>query len=104
LAYYWIIFLIWEYIAFQVTIHNKTLRALLGIALLSALAFHSLSPAHVAKNSTSSFSIPSVQKHIEVMATEPHFMGSEAKTKVRDYIVAEFDKMGLKATVENHYL
>lgn len=38
------------------------------------------------------------------MATEPHFMGSEAKTKVRDYIVAEFDKMGLKATVENHYL
>lgn len=84
--------------------HNQQLAALLGVVFLSLAAFHFLSPIPVAPEGMTRFSAQSVQKHIEAMAAEPHFMGSEANAKVRDYIVEEFSKIGLKATVEGHYL
>lgn len=83
---------------------NKQLPALFGVALLSFLSFHFLSPLPVAKEGTTRFSALRVRKHIQAMAAEPHFMGSEANAKVRDYVVEEFSKMGLRATVESHYL
>lgn len=82
----------------------KQLLPLLGIAILCYLAFSSQRPIDVVPADSTGFSALNAQKHIQLMAAEPHFMGSRANAKVRDYILAEFDKMGIEAKVEAQYI
>lgn len=82
----------------------RPLLPLLGIAVLCYLAFSSQKPIGVEPADVSGFSALNAQKHIELMAAEPHFMGSPANAKVRDYILAEFERMGIEAKVEAQYI
>lgn len=82
----------------------RPLLPLLGIAILCYLAFSSQKPIDVEPADVSGFSALNTQKHIELMAAEPHFMGSSANAKVRDYILTAFSEMGIEAKVEAQYI
>ncbi|PRX52117.1 M28 family peptidase [Salegentibacter salegens] len=49
------------------------------------------------------FSTQRAFKHVEAIAQKPHYVGTEAHSRVRNYIVGELQKMGLQAQTHEDY-
>lgn len=85
----------------------KTTQSLLSLALiafLTYLAFFTQRPISVQTATDGGYSAENVRRHIEVMAAEPHFIGSQENEKVRDYILAQFKQLGIEAVVEAQFV
>ncbi|MFC4633551.1 M28 family peptidase [Dokdonia ponticola] len=77
---------------------------ILIIALVS-VAFNSLLPKEISDLNTppTEFSTERALQHLEVIAKEPHFVGTKAHTEVRDYIAQELAKLGLEPQVQEGF-
>lgn len=82
-----------------------------GLVLASiAFAFYSLVPPPAVSADTSelTFSADRAMRHVEVIGTQPHPMGTAAIGEVRDYLISEIEKLGLlpefqSITAPNYY-
>ncbi|WP_299217045.1 M28 family peptidase [uncultured Dokdonia sp.] len=74
------------------------------IALVS-VAFNSLMPKDISGLETpaTEFSTARALQHLEVIAKEPHFVGTKAHADVREYIVQELKKLGLETQVQEGF-
>jgi hypothetical protein len=77
---------------------------ILVIALIS-VAFNSLLPKEISGLDTpaNEFSTARALQHLEVIAKEPHFVGTKAHEDVRDYIVQELKTLGLNPQVQEGF-
>lgn len=75
------------------------------IVLAIYWSFRSLLPAYRSDVSLekTSFSTDRALEHVKQIAQKPHGVGFEAHQKVREYIVSELKKMGLKTTLQEGY-
>lgn len=69
------------------------------IILIGCIAIYLESPIAVKTPADGTFSALNAKKHIDVMASEVHFMGTENNRKVRDYILQEFERMNIPTEV-----
>ncbi|MCP4213415.1 MAG: M20/M25/M40 family metallo-hydrolase [bacterium] len=77
--------------------------ALIVIVLLfAAWCLHLDSPPQPAAEDTplTEFSSHRAMEHVRAMCVKPHSMGTDEHRRVREYIVAEADKMGLETEVQ----
>ena len=81
---------------------RQTVRAWATIALFVAIAMSSLTPpaTNPADAPEPEFSAERAMVHLAVIASEPHPMGSAAKIRVREYIVAELRELGLEPILQ----
>ncbi|MDT0552991.1 M28 family peptidase [Urechidicola vernalis] len=79
--------------------------SLLLIITLTFLSFYSLLPKKISDLNTekTSFSTERAMKQLEVIAKEPHFVGTKAHTEVRNYILNELQKLGIEPQVQEGY-
>jgi len=68
---------------------------ILWIILFSVFTIKQVDPIAVQAPSIDGFSAKSAMKHLEIMASERHPMGTEANRKVKNYILDEFNKLGI---------
>lgn len=83
---------------------NKNLLSVALILFFTFLAFYTQRPIAVSSPADGQYSAENAKKHIEIMAAKPHYIGSEENQEVRDYIVGQFEQMGLTVEVHGHYL
>lgn len=80
------------------------LRITLGIVLIPLAGLSALPmipPRAVAVDApANTFSAERAMADLQVVAREPHGAGSDAQARVRDYIVAQVEGLGLKAEIE----
>jgi hypothetical protein len=67
------------------------------VIALSSLLSPAVNPATAPEQE---FSAERAMEHLEVIATEPHPMGSAANARVRDYIVGELRELGLEPQLQ----
>lgn len=79
--------------------------SLVLILTLIYLSFYSLLPKEISDLNTdvTSFSTERAMKQLEVIAKEPHFVGTRAHTEVRDYLLEELRKLGLDPQVQEGF-
>lgn len=79
--------------------------SLVLIVALISVAFNSLLPKEISGLDTpeTEFSTERAMQHLEVIAKEPHFVGTKAHGEVRDYIVQELKKLGLNPQVQEGF-
>ena len=86
---------------------NRTSQflSLLLVAGLAWYSFYSLMPTKISGADTpeTEFSSARALDYLEVIASEPHYLGSEGHSRVRDYIKSEFEKMGLEVSIQEAY-
>ncbi len=77
---------------------------ILIIALVS-VAFNSLMPKEISglDSPPTEFSTERALQHLNVIAKEPHFVGTKAHGDVRDYIVQELTKLGLEPQIQEGF-
>lgn len=82
-----------------------SLTSLLLILLAVYWSFRALMPSYTNDRSLpeSSFSTDKAMTHVENMAKMPHGVGFEDHTTVRQYIVSELERMGLKTSLQEGY-
>ncbi|MGK0212201.1 MAG: hypothetical protein ACI9D4_002544 [Polaribacter sp.] len=75
------------------------------IIILTFLSFYSLLPKNISDLDTdvTSFSTERAMRQLEVIAKEPHFVGTKAHTEVREYILEELRKLGLDPQVQEGF-
>lgn len=78
------------------------LSALAAIVILSMLGVWQLAAPAPSDGSAppTDFSTARALEHIQVIAREPHPVGSPANERVRDYLVAELNELGLQPEVQ----
>ncbi len=85
----------------------KFSRTLVLILLFIAVywSFTSLMPSYHAdlQNPAQEFSTDRALKHVKNMSIEPHAVGFPGHERVRSYILAELNKMGLKTKIQEGY-
>ena len=81
---------------------RQTVRAWATVALFVATAMSSLTPpaTNPADAPEPEFSAERAKVHLEVVASEPHPMGSAANIRVREYIIDELQKLGLEPVLQ----
>ena len=81
--------------------HTYTLSFLLIIASIF-FAFYSEMPTYIENKVVpiEQFSTKRALEHLKVIADKPHYCGTKAHTEVRNYIVREFEKLGLEVSVQ----
>lgn len=86
---------------------SRSIQALLSFLILIAAVLYSfygtapqLVPAEVPETE---FSTRRAFKHVEAMAQQPHYVGSPAHSRVRNYIVAELQEMDLLVHTQEAY-
>lgn len=72
----------------------------LVVTLFVAIGFYSISAPPGETNESDGFSTARAMNHIEVIAREPHPMGSPEIAEVRDYLVAELRSIGLEPDLQ----
>jgi hypothetical protein len=79
------------------------LIAILFLFLLAGLAVYQLSPPRPlpADTAVSDFSSERAARHLQVIARNPHPIGSGEAERVRDYLVAELNALGLETSVQH---
>jgi hypothetical protein len=79
--------------------------SLVIILIFTFLSFYSLLPKEISDLNTSvtSFSTERAMKQLEVIAKEPHSVGTKAHKEVREYILEELVKLGLEPQVQVGY-
>ena len=81
----------------------KNLIPILWMLLLIFLSIILESPIPVKPHDYEGFSALNAKKHMDIMASECHFMGTEENRKVRDYILGEFEKLNIPTEVFTGY-
>ncbi len=83
--------------------HFVSLLLLIGLVWVS---FKSLLPPEPSKAEPpfTSFSTEKAFKQLEVISKKPHYVGSEAHTEVRDYIISELKKLNLKPEIQEGFV
>jgi len=81
----------------------KNLIPILWMLLLIFLSIILESPIPVKPHDYEGFSALNTKKHMDIMASECHFMGTEENRKVRDYILGEFEKLNIPTEVFTGY-
>lgn len=81
--------------------NKKSLFAVLSfllIILLTYLSFNLLMPSSKTgvPASDTEFSIDRALSHLEIISEKPHFVGSEAHSEVRDYLLTQLELLGLE--------
>ncbi|MBE14906.1 MAG: M28 family peptidase [Dokdonia sp.] len=84
-------------------IHFFSFLLILACAYLS---FSSLLPHNTPNTevSTSEFSVDRAMQQLKIIANQPHYVGSEGHTKVRDYIMEELRDLGLQPFVQEGFV
>ncbi|PKB42466.1 peptidase M28-like protein [Cellulophaga sp. RHA19] len=86
---------------------SKIARILTLILLLLAIyfSFIAIMPTYSADKDSAltNFSTDRALKHVAEIGKEPHAVGFKAHADVKNYIVAELQKLGLKTTVQEGY-
>jgi len=79
--------------------------ACLLIILAIYWSFSALMPSKISTLNTDSnlFSTERALVHLAAISQEPHYVGSEGHTTVRDYIVKELEKLGLETQIQEGY-
>jgi len=74
------------------------------VALAIYWGFASLSPSAdaYASGDDKEFSQQKALNHLKIISEKPHFLGSQAHGKVRQYLVDEIKKMGLEVNIFEH--
>lgn len=84
----------------------KYVSALVQVFLFGAaivFSFYSLQPNINATTNNTSFSVENALLHVNEMAKEPHFTGSDAHAKVRNYLVSELENLGLQPHLQQGF-
>src|SRR5690606_34460626 len=68
-------------------------------------SFEALMPQNYSKIDApeNEFSTERALTHVKAISQEPHYVGSEAHKTVREYIVSELQKTGLKTEIQEGY-
>ena len=79
--------------------------SLVVILILVYVSFNSLLPREISDLNTdaTSFSTERAMKQLEIIAKDPHFVGTKEHTEVREYILAELQKLGLDPQVQEGF-
>ncbi len=79
--------------------------SLIIILLLVYMSFNSLMPkSDHTGDSLSEFSTERAMQHLNVIASAPHFVGTDAHTDVRNYITNELEKLGLETQIQDGFV
>ena len=75
------------------------------IAVAVWFSFYSSQPTTIETEDApeSTFSTQRAFKHVEAIAQKPHYVGTTAHSRVRNYIVSQLQKMGLQAQTHEDY-
>ncbi len=87
----------------------KRLKHLLSLLIIIALAwwsFKSLLPSEgsTAEVPLTEFSTERAMRQLKVISSKPHYVGSQAHTEVRDYIISELNKLGLEPQIQEGFV
>lgn len=69
------------------------------------MAIYSIMPQNVVKNSVldNGFKLENAYKHIETMASVPHYVGTSAHGEAREYLLRELKALGLQPQVQDSF-
>lgn len=83
----------------------KKLAALLLLIIAVFWSYKSLMPSKISglDRPETEFSTERALKHLKVISAEPHYPGTEAHDKVRDYIISELKILGLAVHIQEGY-
>ncbi len=83
----------------------STLIAFLVLILLVYFSFKSLMPSKISDASTpkTKFSTERALTQLKVISEKPHYIGSEAHTEVRDYLITQLELLGLEPHVQEGF-
>ena len=87
---------------------TKQLQAFLSFIILIAAVFWSFYGTHPHPNLEDhrlpeEFSVARAMEHVEALAEEPHYVGSPAHSRARNYIVSQLEEMGLLVQTQEAY-
>jgi hypothetical protein len=76
------------------------------IAIAVWFSFYSSQPKHIEKENApgTTFATQRAFNHVKKIAKKPHYVGTEAHSRVRNYIVGELQKMGLQPQTHEDYI
>lgn len=80
----------------------KKLLLLAGMGLAIWFSFHTLMPSGASDEflENKGFSTEKAFRHVQKIAQKPHYIGSDNHSEVRNYIIAELQKMGLEVQTQ----
>jgi len=83
----------------------STLIAFLVLILLVYFSFKSLMPSKISDGSTpeTQFSTERALTQLKVISEKPHYIGSDAHTEVRDYLLTQLELLGLDPHVQEGF-
>jgi hypothetical protein len=83
----------------------SSVTALVLIILATYWSYESLMPSYDADSSISktAFNTSLALQHVKQISQKPHGVGFEAHKEVREYIVTELEKLGLKTSLQEGY-
>ncbi|MDX1428601.1 MAG: peptidase M28, partial [Salegentibacter mishustinae] len=75
------------------------------IAIAVWFSFYSSQPKTIEAEDApeTTFSTQRAFKHVEAIAQKPHYVGTKAHSRVRNYIVGQLQEMGLQAQTHEDY-
>lgn len=84
---------------------TKKIAAVLLLIVAVYWSYKSLIPSKISDLNTpeTEFSTERALKHLKVISTEPHYPGTEAHDRVRDYIISELKTLGLDVHIQEGY-
>ena len=83
----------------------KKILALSLIAIAVYWSYKVLLPGQISNIDTpdSEFSTERALLHLKEISKEPHYLGNEAHTVVRNYIISQLEQLGLETQVQEGY-
>lgn len=83
----------------------STLLAFLVLILLVYLSFKSLMPSKISDLSTpeTAFSTERALAQLKIISEKPHYIGSDAHSEVRDYLLLQLELLGLEAHIQEGF-
>src|SRR5699024_6402820 len=88
---------------------KRILMRVVGILIVGFLVFLSFSTimsivSLSKEHPETDFSVKRAFRHVTQMSKKPHYTGSENHSAVRNYIVEQFQEMGLQVHTQNGYV
>ncbi|PQJ20398.1 M28 family peptidase [Nonlabens tegetincola] len=85
--------------------HFSSAISFVIILLLVFYAFYSQTPSSEVKENVpaTEWSTARALEHIQALSVEPHYLGSKAHDKARDYIIKQLKSYGLNVTTQSAY-
>ncbi len=85
--------------------HISSAASFIVLIAMIWYAFHSQTPSSEVEDNLpeTEWSTARALEHVKAISVEPHFVGSEAHYKVKNYIATELKKMGLSVTTQKGY-